>query len=300
MTVLLTGASGVLGQTVLRYAQAGRLPGAGSRRIVATAFRNRPAGEAFDVHPCDLTDERSRERLLETVKPDAVLHAAAATDADWCEDHSGEARRINTAAAESLARWSAEQGARFVFVSTDLVFDGIKGRYSEADPPKPLGVYGSSKAEAERAVLEADPSSCVVRLALMYGWGDAEHICFTDWILGNVGRGEPVSLFTDQFRSPLYAGSAAEALWELIHNDVAGILHWGGPERCDRYSFGLEMAEAFGFDPSLLEPAELAAHPFRSPRPPDCSLDISRARALLKTPPVSIGRGLERMLEEKP
>jgi dTDP-4-dehydrorhamnose reductase len=300
MNVLVTGACGVLGRVVVGYIAYGQLSLPRVRRVVATSLHHSLSAPGVEFYYCNLVDDSSREFLLQSVKPDAIIHTAAATDVDWCENHPEESRRINTDVPEALARWAAKQGSRFLFISTDLIFDGKKGMYTEADIPLPQSIYGFTKREAEERVLETNPQACVVRLALLYGWGDANHRCFTDWILQNVSQGKSVNLFTDQFRSPVYAGNAAEALWELLHSNITGLLHWGGPERVDRYSFGLAMAEVFGFDPSLLKPSRLADHPSASLRPKDCSLDITRGRALLKTQPLSITDGLARMANDRP
>jgi len=182
------------------------------------------------------------------------------------------------------------------FTSTDQVFDGVKGSYTEDDPPAPLGIYGSSKRDADQEVQDAaGDAALTVRLALTYGWGrgGARGRNFSEQWLRTLLMGGRIRGFTDQWRTPIYAADACEALRLAYEKGWRGILNVGGPERATRHDFAVRLATEFRFPAEAVQAASLNDVVFRDPRPPDASLDISRLRALGFEP-----RGLDRGLAD--
>jgi dTDP-4-dehydrorhamnose reductase len=230
----------------------------------------------------DLADDPSVRRLLESVRPDAVIHCAAFADLDACEDEPDRAMVVNARASEEIAGLAAEGKGRFVLVSTDMVFDGRKGDYREDDPTGPINTYGCSKVEAEKRVMVAHPEAVVARSALVYGKPMARGNSFSEKILEKVLSNRTVSLYTDQIRTPVLVTDLARALLDLAGGRFSGIVHLGGSEKTDRYAFGLRFAEIRGFPPDLLRPATMDEFPTRTPRPRDVSLNTGLARKKLK------------------
>jgi len=225
-----------------------------------------------------------------------VYHLAAIASPDACAEDPPAARHINVQGAKIVAQAAAKAGARVVFASTDQVFDGARGRYTEADPAAPLGVYGKSKSDAEAVVREAaGPDALIVRLALTYGWGrgGARGRNFSEQWLRTLLMGGRIRGFTDQWRTPIYAADACEALRLAYEKGWRGILNVGGPERATRHDFAVRLATEFRFPAEAVQAASLNDVVFRDPRPPDASLDISRLRALGFEP-----RGLDRGLAD--
>jgi dTDP-4-dehydrorhamnose reductase len=174
---------------------------------------------------------------------------------------------------------AAEVGARCVLLSTDLVFDGRQGNYTEEDPPNPLMPYGQVKADMERASLALATDLVVVRTSLILTLEPmGRHV---SWIVDALRRGERRDLFTDELRCPIWSDELAAALLELTTIDYRGLLHVAGPEVTHRYALGTALAHHFGLDTSLITPALSAESGLN--RPLDCSLDCSRAYTLLKT-----------------
>jgi dTDP-4-dehydrorhamnose reductase len=261
MRVLVTGAGGVLGGYLVR-----RLRQTGAD-VVAWSGRRE----------VDLTDAGAVEAAFAHARPDVVLHAAALSRVADCHRDPERAHLVNTAATAQLARLCQEAGRRMVFVSTDLVFDGTRAPYREDDAPAPLSVYGRSKAEAEPAVL-ACPEHVVARVSLLYGPALSAGPSFFDTLLDSLRYGRPVTLFEDEWRTPLALTTAADALVELASSGASGLFHVGGPERMSRLGMGRRLANLLRLDGGLIRAAKQTDVPAAEPRPRDVSLDSSRWR----------------------
>jgi dTDP-4-dehydrorhamnose reductase len=292
LKILVTGASGLLGRRVVELALE-----RGHR--VYSAYREHVLSIGVPVR-LDITDE---ERLLKTVseiRPDAIIHAAAYTDVDGCEANRDLAWRVNSEATRSLAAASAETGSFMVFVSTDYVFDGEKGLYSEDDQPNPVNYYGYTKLKGEEFVRENAAEWCVARTSVIYGWNPVGKPNFATWVVSSLSQGREVKALTDQYVSPTFNTNLAEMLLEIVEKRVTGIIHAAGAERVSRYWFSVKLAEAFGLNRSLVKPAVMSEMRWRARRPRDSSLNVSKAEALLSHKPLRLEHAFELMKREKP
>src|SRR5262249_7267089 len=154
--------------------------------------------------------------------------------------------------------------------STDLVFDGSRGGYHEEDIPNPLSIYGRTKSAAEQAVLDV-PGNAVVRISLLYGPSRNGRVSFFDEQVAALQRGAPVTLFDDEWRTPLDLVTAARGLWAVARSDFSGTLHLGGPQRLSRWEMGKRLAAFLGVDDSPLVAARRDDVPSAEPRPRDTS-----------------------------
>lgn len=264
MKVLLTGASGLLGgylDPALR---------ASGATVIPVSHTTHPAPDGVS---CDLTDASATSRLLDRFAPDVIVHAAALTDVDRCEAEPDVADNVNRRSTELLAA----SGARIVFVSTDSVFDGTRGHYSEDDTPAPVNEYARSKLRAEQHV--TDTGRGIAVRTNFFGRSSQGH-GLAEWLLRELAAGRQVVGFEDVVISPLYCRDTAEALAEIALSDATGVLHLGG-DSVNKYAFGILIAEHFGFDPSLVRRGSIDDVDLRAPRPLDTSLDNSLAKALL-------------------
>ena len=151
----------------------------------------------------DLTRQSDMEKLFESIRPQAVVHAAAVSQPGYCEAHPQTTNYINVEAPRGLAILCAQRNIPFVFTSTDLVFDGLKAPYSERAAVSPVCVYGEQKVRAERAVLQGYGGSLVCRLPLMIGVGPRASSSFCMQMLSAIQQGKPLRLFEDEFRTPV-------------------------------------------------------------------------------------------------
>jgi len=257
--------------------------------VFATFHKHPKEGQGATWVPLDLENGQGVDALFKEIRPQVVIHTAALNPG------KGEAfREVNTEGTKRIAQAAKGFGCRLIHVSTDMVFDGEKGNYKEEDPVCPLTEYGRSKAMAEEAVLEAQGQSVIVRTSLVYGWKPTLSNS-GQWILDNLAAGKPVRLFTDERRCPIWVETLAEALLEVSHLSIAGILHVAGAQILSRYEFGVRLLTPYGIDLSQIETAN--SRDMGVKRPPECTLDSSRAKKLLRTPLPGMDEVLEK---EKP
>ena len=286
--ILVSGASGLLGGHVCKLA----LP---QWQVTACYWQNRPEQEAGEWRKIDFTDYTSLKTVLAGIAPDVVVHSAANSNLDACEKEPETAYRVNTHTVENLVRLSVETGFRLIFVSTDMVFDGSGSMYRETDPVSPISVYGTTKVDAESFILKTGANAVIVRSALIYGRAVTGGTSFSIWLEDKLSRREPVALYRDQYRTPVLVSNLARVILELADNFVTGILHLGGKDRVDRYTFGKALCEIAGHDPGLLTSGSMHDHRVVAPRPVDVSLNIDRALSVLQTPVLGIEDGLHEM-----
>ncbi|MBP9900874.1 MAG: SDR family oxidoreductase [Verrucomicrobia bacterium] len=228
----------------------------------------------------NLLDSATVRRSFRKAPPAAVIHCAALSKSPDCEKNPGLARQINTQATALLAELAAE--IPFIFFSSDLVFDGRQGNYTETDSVSPLSVYAETKVAAEQIVL-TNPRHTVIRTSLNGGTSPRGDSGFNEqlrraWLSGAVPK-----LFTDEFRCPMPALVTARATWELLNQGAAGLFHLAGPERMSRLQIGAALAARW----PQLKPGYAAASLSEyhgAPRPPDTSLNCAKAQKQLSFP----------------
>jgi dTDP-4-dehydrorhamnose reductase len=287
--LLITGGSGFLGWNLAKYAA--------DLYEVSFTYSQHPITipECQEYH-IDLQNQSEVEELLEDLQPEVVIHTAALTNVDICEKRRSLAHEINVAATSHLVKCAEELGCRFVYISTDLVFDGQKGNYSETDRPNPINYYGDTKFLGEKAVMDISTNYLVVRMALMYGNGNGVNGCFTDWIRKGLEKKQSVPLYIDQYRTPLFVFDGIRALLELIEKPVKNkILHLAGRERLNRYDFGQKFTKIFGYSDQWLRPTKMQDVTTLGQRGSDCSLNTKAIQSLLSFQLADVNTGLQQM-----
>jgi dTDP-4-dehydrorhamnose reductase len=287
---VVTGASGLLGASVLRAARE-RLDFAEgwSRRVAALP-------DGTPLRRLDL--RREGEAALREARPDLVIHCAALTDVDGCERDPDAARELNAEAPARLAAAAHALGARFVHVSTDAVYDGeAAGAHAEDEPPGPVNVYARTKLDGERGVLAAHPGALVVRTT-MHGWSALGRLSFSEAILRGLLRGEPLTLFRDVRFSPLVVAELAELLLALGARDASGVLNVGAADAVAKDEFGRIVAREFGLSDAPIESVTLASRGLAAPRPRNAALDVTRLAGTLGLAPPTVAAGVRRMRED--
>lgn len=270
MRILITGASGLLGGRLCLLLS--------PDHEISALTRSRPAPEGIPSLKADLTEEAALLAALEETRPDAVIHCAALADAEVCEREPARARLVNLTLTQELAAACRTRGARLVTISTDLVFDGQSAFSTEASPPHPLTEYGRTKLAAEATTLQGSADSVVLRVALISGRGYGPRLTATESVADRLRKGEVVTLYEDEWRTPVDPESVAEAIRAVLRRPgLTGCFHVAGAERVTRVELGERVARAFGLDASLIRRAPQSAHR-GAPRPADVSLDITRAR----------------------
>ena len=256
--------------------------------------RHRPRALSDRAFSVDLSVRGDFSRALEDLHPDTVIHTAAMTSPDLCEKNPRIARAVNVEGTREVARWAEAKGARMIYFSTDLIFDGKQGWYREEDTPGPLNLYGRTKLEGEEQVLRICTRWVIVRMALSYG---ETRGAGGDWTLSMrkaLSAGGTLRLYTDQFRTPAYIGDTAEAVFRLARHDKNGIYHMGGADRISRYGFGRVFCRLFGLEAERFVPVRMEEVRMDAPRAKDCSLDTEKIRREIGLAPCGVEQGLRR------
>jgi dTDP-4-dehydrorhamnose reductase len=287
MRILVTGASGLLGLNLA-------LEAAKDNLVFGTVNKLAIKTDAFNVVHADLLAEGAVERLLEQTRPDWVIHCAALAKLDDCEKHPALAEQLNTHLPAQLASYVARGGARLVHVSTDAVFDGQRGDYREEDAPNPLSVYARTKLDGERAVAIANPQAIIARVNL-FGWSPTGSRSLAEFFYYNLLQGKPVMGFTDVYFCPLLANELAGIFQTMLKKGLKGLYHVVSRECLSKYDFGVRLADKFGLDTALIQPASVEQAGLDARRSPRLTLRSDRLAQALGEPPPDFNRGLERL-----
>ncbi len=283
--LLITGASGLLGSNLVLAAQSRSL------ETVAASHRATLSVPGIKSYQADLTSSAQINDLVLACRPRWIIHAAAATNVDWCEDHPDTCWQMNVEMPRSIAAAARAVDARFIYISTDSVFDGQRGSYTEYDVPAPLNRYASSKLTAEQAVQQELDHALIVRTNF-YGWNLQNKPSLAEWILASLRSKSSVNGFTDVIFSPLLVNDLADFLLDLMTLDVKGIYHLVGAEACSKHDFAVHLADMFQLDRALVKPARIADMPLHAPRPKNTSLNIARVVEALGRPMPNLLSGL--------
>lgn len=245
--LLVTGASGLLGinLALLAHARGYEVIGWTNQHTL----RNAP----FATESVDLLQYDQIAGKLDALKPGLIINCAAIANVDVAAQDPKLAHEVNGLVPGLLAIEAARIGAKFVHISTDAVFDGIRGDYTETDMPNPHNVYAFTKLEGERAVYKANPDAIIARV-VFYGWSLSGTRSLSEFFYNHLMAEQPVKGFTDMFFTPLYAGHLAEILLRMAAKDLKGAWHVFGAAALSKYAFGVSLAREFGFDETLVSP----------------------------------------------
>ena len=278
--LLVTGISGFLGWHIAQHLQ-------DDWQVQGIYQNNKSDNEIIQTDSLNLTDNQSVTNYLKQYQPDAILHLAANSNPNNCEQNP-LSNNINVKATIHLAKWCAIQNIPFIFTSTDLVFDGKNAPYAEADSANPIMIYGKQKLEAEQQVLQIYPQATIARMPLMYGM-PSNGLGFMNAWVKNLKEGKNIYCFTDEYRTAASGSDAARGLFLLLEKKVNGIFHLGGKERLSRFEFASQVAEYFGLDKKLIIPSLQKDVQMPAKRPADVSLSCNKAFAIGYQPKSLIG-----------
>ncbi|NMF81858.1 NAD(P)-dependent oxidoreductase [Nodosilinea sp. P-1105] len=286
--LLITGVSGFLGWPLARLAQA-------TWQVEGTYHRHPIDLPGVGLHWVDLTDTDALMAWLQALAPDAVIHTAALSQPNRCEQQPEVSYTVNVEATRTLATYCGQRGIPLVFTSTDQVFDGQGAPYDETSAPNPINRYGQHKLAAEQLIQCLHPQAVICRLPLLYGPATPTAECFLQGFLRTLAARQPLRLFIDEFRTPAHGEDVAQGLL-LALEKASGLLHLGGPERLSRYDFGLKMAAVFQLEAGLIVPSRQGDVAMPAARPADVSTH-SRLALGLGYRPRGIEAGLRAVLQ---
>ena len=294
MKLLVTGLNGFVAGSVVAQAR--------KKWEVHGVDVSETVGLPTDIraHQLNLLDKDRVAELFEMIQPNALIHTAAMANIDVCENNKEQAWNVNVGITETLAYLCKKYGTKMIVCSTDSVFDGQKGFYTERDSPHAVNFYAETKVAAEHIVLETSPNNLVARLSLVMGlpvMGKGNS--FLADTIEKLTKGESVKFPKNEIRTPIDVVTLGSALVELAGISYGGIVHLSGNTRINRYEMAIEIAKMLGFDPALIDSTDSNALKGRAPRPNDASMVNNLAKSLLETPFCSLEEGLKLTLNFK-
>ncbi|MBN1799204.1 MAG: NAD(P)-dependent oxidoreductase [Spirochaetales bacterium] len=270
--ILVTGASGFLGFNLCNLLK--------DRFSLLGCYHNHnitvPGVETVQM---DIRAEKQVEELFISFRPHIILHTAALSHPNYCQEHAEESFGINVFAVKIISDLSLKYNAKLIFTSSDMVFDGEHAPYSESASVSPINRYGEHKALAEIYIREHNSQAAICRLPPLYGRPGPYSGGFLQSVRTALEGGRGIFLYTDEFRTPLYVEDAAAGLL-CAARAALPVLHLAGDERLSRYDLGCIIARRFGYNTQLITPCSQEQKPQPAPRPRDLSLANSLAKSL--------------------
>lgn len=239
---------------------------------VILGFHNRSISiKGVETVFLDCMNNELLTQSIEKYNPDIVINCAGLTSIELCEKKPLLAYQINAEIAKNVAQICANLNIKFVHISTDHLYSGIKSFVTETEPADPVNIYASSKFEGDKRVFEANPNALIIRTNF-YGWGTSYRKSFSDFIINKLRLGEIVELFEDVFYTPIIIEELVKSIHELINDNASGIYNVVGDDRISKYEFGRKIAEKFNLNLSLLKPLKFSERKDLVIRPLDLSL----------------------------
>jgi dTDP-4-dehydrorhamnose reductase len=291
MRILITGSNGLLGQKLVAALRSDP-----QVDFMATGRGADRSPEPLDgrYRALDITREEEVDAVFDAVRPDAVIHAAAMTNVDACEQDPEQCRLQNITATEHLVRAAKRHGSRFIFLSTDFIFDGAAGPYREEDAPAPLSVYGRSKLEGERIVMGAGLEEwAIARTIIVYGVAPGlSRSNVVLWAKQALEKGQPIQVVDDQWRMPTLAEDLADGCIRIAKQGATGIFHLCGPDGMSILELVLRVGAFFRLDASVVSVVKSNTLGQPAKRPPRTGFIIDKARRELGYAPRGFEEGL--------
>lgn len=288
-TNLVIGASGQVGEHLVK-----RLVLNGES-VTGTYF---PA-PALSLVPLDIRDKQAVATLFRQCEPDTVYLPAAITNVDYCELNPDETYLTNVQGTCNVVQEANRIGAKLVFFSSDYVFDGRDGPYSEIEPANPLSQYGRQKLIGEHYIGLHARDYLIIRTTVVYGW-ESQEKNFVQRLVTTLKAGQRVRVPVDQIGSPTYTPNLADAVIELVTMDATGLFNVVGPKLASRYEFAVAAAQAFDLDPALIDSVFTSELKQAAPRPLKAGMRIDKVQKILRTRLTDYEEGVRMMVSEQP
>ena len=283
--ILVTGGSGLLGSNLSKVIS-------DIFDVHVIAHRHSiPCGN-FQVHQLDITNREILINLVNNIKPDYIIHTAALTNVDYCEVNKEEAWQINVEATRNFVKAASITNSKLIYISTDSVFDGKTGMYTEVDEVNPLNYYAFTKLEGEKVVRTLSNSFVIIRTNI-YGWNTQRKLSLAEWMLNSLTQKNKTQLFSDVFFTPILVNNLSQVISEIITKEISGLFNIAGSERVSKLEFGYELAKVFSLDSKLIEPTKVSEKKFVAKRPLDTSLCCKKISKEVATELLTMRDGLE-------
>lgn len=295
--ILITGSNGLLGQKLAELL----LPKQ-DVELLATSRGENKLAELYPTLPfrsMDVTNAEQVEQVVSEFRPTHIIHTAAMTNVDQCENDREGALLLNRDAVQYLVNACEKYNVHLIHVSTDFIFDGEDGPYDETAEGKPVNFYGETKLMAEEIVKQAKCKWAILRTVLVYGVvNDQGRTNIVLWVRDSLQAGKVIKVVTDQFRTPTLAEDLAMGCWLAAGKDAEGIFHISGSEMLTPYDMALQVADYFSLDKSLIEKADGSTFSQPAKRPARTGFIIRKAETELGYRPHTFAEGIRMVAEQ--
>tara|TARA_B100001750_G_scaffold245798_1_gene266328 strand:+ start:1426 stop:2292 length:867 start_codon:yes stop_codon:yes gene_type:complete len=284
--ILITGAFGQLGTSLCKVLSNESILAAG-RVIIST--------KKYKCIELDITNQRKVAEIIRNYKPDIIIHLAAMTDVDGCEKTPEIAFDVNVKATENLL--TSFKG-KFIYISTDYVFDGEKGPYFEDDKVNPMSVYGKTKLYGENLVQQSDIDWVILRSNIIFSYSDRTKASFVNWVVDSLKKRQMITVVNDQWNNPTWTNDLAKVISKIIEKDINGLYHYGGRDYLNRLEFAKMIASTFGLDGSLIKPITTSELNWLAQRPLKSGLYTNKIELDLGIEALPIQKALDEMVSQ--
>ena len=287
---LIIGGSGLVGRVLITRIN-------DIAKVYATYNFNEINLDGAKFYQLDIQDKKRVNELVKEIQPDTVINAAAKRNTRYCENNPDEAYKINVEGTKNIVDACKTINAKLVFFSSDQVFDGTKGRYSEEDELSPLNTYGKQKAMAEEIITDNLENWLILRASHIYAWSPGSDN-FISWVIDELKSGREIQISYDQFVTPIHVENFVDIVIKLLERDRRGIYHVGEGECLTKYEFVKRIKETFRFDEAIIKPISSEALNQDTVRPKNNCLDLTKIQGELDFSKYSIVNGLQTMKKE--
>lgn len=293
--IIITGSNGLLGQSLLNLL----LQEKEEYQVFGfSRGKNRSGRNDFSYVSIDITDEENLKKTILEIQPNFIINTAAMTQVDDCETDKEACDLLNVLVVKWLAEISEDINCHLIHISTDFIFDGLKGNYKETDTPNPLSYYGLSKLKSEEILTNSKIDFTILRTILVFGKVfDMSRSNIVLWVKEMLEKGKEITIVNDQFRTPTYVEDLAMACKISIDKKATGIYNVSSNELLSVYEIAQQIAAAFQLDKSLIQPISTSTLSQRAPRPAKTGFDLAKTNKELEFYPKSFKEDLQRFKE---
>lgn len=292
--ILVIGANGMLGQCCVNFYSNAN----GSYELLALSVEDKPVFDNADYLMCDITEREAVKKAVYDFCPDFIINAAAYTNVDKSEDERELAWKVNVKAIEYISEAARVIDAHLIHISTDYIFNGKSGPYSEKAVPNPIGYYGRTKLASENALKISGSIYTILRTNVLYGTAPDSRPDFVKWVVESLRNKKNIRIVKDQINNPTFINDLVQAINKIISFKKTGIYNIGGREFLSRLEFTNIIADYFQLDKLLIEPITTEDLKQRARRPLKSGLITLKAETELGYKPHLIPEALEEMKRE--
>ena len=288
--ILIVGSNGMLGQSLTTHFMFDN-----NVELMCASFENESFYENVKYSKLDITSHSEVKNLIKEFLPNVIINCAAYTNVDGCETEKELSWSINVTGVENLVKYGRNCNSHLIHISSDYIFDGENGPYSEDELPNPISQYGKEKLAAENVVKIGRIKHTIIRTNVLYGATQFGRPDFVKWVYNSLNEKKNIKIVTDQFNNPTYIDDLSYAIGKIIEFDKTGVLNLGGAETLSRIDFTYKIADYFNLDKSLITPIFTAELNQPARRPLKSGLLNTKAQNEINYHPLSIEKTLSLM-----